>query len=521
MQDIIDHGEWRDEGRTGKRMKSLGLRSMTHDLRDGLPILTSRQVYHRQAMVELEGFIKGITDKKWYQDRGCGFWDYWADPRKVPYGTDEATKKALKDERDLGRIYGFQYRSFGGYTDDLVHVPTKAVHPDSRLNGHNYKLVDKHEHQVVGESHILNGRRVVTVECSSGFKKVVRADQHIVNDPYCRTCCGVGYIGEGDTTTIGKKLYKMWSHMIDRCYNTNCKEYPYYGARGVTVCERWHNRSNFVDDFYRIEGYRRKLDDWDGFVLDKDHYGSQCYSPDTCIWIPKDMNIRYSSSRLFQATSPTGEVHIHISVPTFSKMFDLTPNGVTRCLRGERPHHKQWKFELLDESKHPRLGFTTPVDQLQILVDKIRTKSYDRRWKVSAWNPADFDKMALVPCHTDFVCYMSGCGTYLDLEFNMRSNDLPLGNPNNCIFYAALLTLLAREGGMTPRYLKHNMTDVHLYEDQIETAKEQLKRPLLPHKPTFELLDDKFDDIFNWTHECYKIEGYEHSGKLTYPRPAI
>jgi thymidylate synthase len=62
--------------------------------------------------VELEGFIKGITDKAWYQERRCKIWDEWCNPTKVPYGHDDETKAKMKAERDLGPIYGFQWRHF-------------------------------------------------------------------------------------------------------------------------------------------------------------------------------------------------------------------------------------------------------------------------------------------------------------------------------------------------------------------------------------------------------------------------
>ena len=85
-----------------------------HDMTEGFPLLTTKKMAWKSARVELEGFIHGITDKKWYQDNGCRVWNEWCNPKRIPDGLNEADRKsyALR-ERDLGPIYGFQWRHWG------------------------------------------------------------------------------------------------------------------------------------------------------------------------------------------------------------------------------------------------------------------------------------------------------------------------------------------------------------------------------------------------------------------------
>ena len=83
-----------------------------YDMARGYPLLTTKKVPFRLVASELEFFIKGLTDKKWLIDRNNHIWDEWANPLRAPYGHDEASKKRMREERDLGPIYGFQWRHF-------------------------------------------------------------------------------------------------------------------------------------------------------------------------------------------------------------------------------------------------------------------------------------------------------------------------------------------------------------------------------------------------------------------------
>lgn len=96
-----------------------------HDMSKGFPLTTIRKMPWKSIRVELEGFIKGVRSKKWFQERGCKFWDQWAAPAEVarlkaenPSLTDKEAK-LLGD--DLGPIYGVMWRNFGG-VDQLANV---------------------------------------------------------------------------------------------------------------------------------------------------------------------------------------------------------------------------------------------------------------------------------------------------------------------------------------------------------------------------------------------------------------
>lgn len=116
VKKILDTGEVKDD-RTGVGTIAIAGAIFEHDMSKGFPLLTTKKMPFKVIASELEFFIKGITDKQWLRDRNNHIWDEWARPSKAPYGHDEASKKRMSEERDLGPVYGFQWRHFGAEYD--------------------------------------------------------------------------------------------------------------------------------------------------------------------------------------------------------------------------------------------------------------------------------------------------------------------------------------------------------------------------------------------------------------------
>ena len=271
------------ENRTGINAYKIPPTMIHHDMSEGFPLLTTKRVAWKTMKVELEGFIKGITSKKWFQERGCNIWNEWCCPSKVPYSNDTETLQKMKDEDFLGNcIYGASWRGF--------HDPTATVTEWVDGLGCNY-------------------------------------DQ---------------------TTHLGGK-----------------------------------------------------------------------------------------------------------------------------------------------------------VDQLQNLVDTLKSNPTDRRMICMAWNPLGMNDTALPPCHVLFQ--VSTRGNKLDLTWYQRSNDVFLGIPFNLASYALLLHLLAKESNMEEGILTGFLTDVHLYENHLEQANEQLIRT--PRDlPT---IKTACGDFFNWEHGDTELMDYD------------
>ena len=157
------------------------------------------------------------------------------------------------------------------------------------------------------------------------------------------------------------------------------------------------------------------------------------------------------------------------------------------------------------------------IDQIQNLINELKTNPDSRRLMVSAWNVGELNEMVLPPCHYGFQAYtrpstrdekIVNPGKYhtISLMWNQRSVDTFLGLPFNIASYGLLLEIIAKEVNMIPDELIGNLGDTHLYSNHIDQAKEQIGRT--PYDlPTIEITER------NWyMHEKVK----EHLGEKTF-----
>jgi len=118
------------------------------------------------------------------------------------------------------------------------------------------------------------------------------------------------------------------------------------------------------------------------------------------------------------------------------------------------------------------------IDQIDEVLNQIRTNPDSRRLIVSAWNVGDLDRMALAPCHTLFQFYVSE--GRLSCQLYQRSADLFLGVPFNIASYALLTLMVAQVTGLAPGDFVHTFGDLHLYSNHLDQARQQIAREPRP-----------------------------------------
>jgi thymidylate synthase len=145
------------------------------------------------------------------------------------------------------------------------------------------------------------------------------------------------------------------------------------------------------------------------------------------------------------------------------------------------------------------------IDQIANLVLAIQRNPDSRRLVVTAWNPADVERMALPPCHCLFQFYVAN-GT-LSCQLYQRSADIFLGVPFNIASYALFTMMLAQVTGYQPGEFIHTLGDAHLYFNHLEQARLQLTRSPRP-LPTIRL-NPQIRDLDAFRYENFVLEGYE------------
>lgn len=148
----------------------------------------------------------------------------------------------------------------------------------------------------------------------------------------------------------------------------------------------------------------------------------------------------------------------------------------------------------------------TEIDQLQEVIDRIKTNPHDRRLIVTAWNPGELDQMALPPCHMFFQFFVAN--NKLSLHMVQRSCDMFLGVPFNIASYALLLSMVAQATGLKAHECILSLNDVHIYHDHFTAVEEQLTRTPLPLPKLW--LNPDIVDINDFTMDDIELREYEH-----------
>ena len=153
------------------------------------------------------------------------------------------------------------------------------------------------------------------------------------------------------------------------------------------------------------------------------------------------------------------------------------------------------------------------IDQIAQLVDGLKKNPDSRRHIVSAWNPADIERMKLPPCHALFQFYVAD--GRLSCQLYQRSADIFLGVPFNIASYALLTLMVAQVCGYRPGDFVHTLGDAHLYSNHLVQARLQLTR--VPRPLPQLRINPEVRDLFAFRFEDFTLEGYDPHPHIAAP----
>lgn len=190
------------------------------------------------------------------------------------------------------------------------------------------------------------------IKFDSGYEKLVNTSdikRKRIKDKLSPSLFGVGFLG---TAKVDKVIWRIWATMLCRCY---WKKGSYH-KRGVRVCKRWHNFSNFQKDVINLEGFdsdNLKRKDGSGLELDKDIKGNgKLYSPKNCCFVTMQDNLKYKRNSISKRKYSVGyrfknKRSFHFEVIEYKDNRNITvkckETGIIKTVQGNQILHKQIK----------------------------------------------------------------------------------------------------------------------------------------------------------------------------------
>ena len=566
LKDIINNGTKKMD-RTGTGTLSVFGRQIRHKMSDGFPLITTKKMYMKGIVTELLYFLRGDTSIKYLVDNNCNIWN--GDLSKYHDIDASEFKESAKLNSNLyegGAIYPHQWRNFGSndYNRKRVTSPFKTsfIKESYNINSNdenvgreystlqygNYIVLDSFKKGERNETHY----KIQFIDTNT--IKTIRRDKLGTNivDVYKAIKNGVACVGEykKHTHLDIEKVKNIWNGMISRCYNPSNDNYNYYGGKGVYVENRWLCFENFLSDIDKIKNWDNKLTNWGEYELDKDVYGNGFkYSLETCCWLSKSDNLKKSKEKFIYKVSNGRNEYEFINHVDFMGNFKINNQGnFASMLRGDRPNCEGWS--IVSKTK-----LNDGIDQIEELINTLRTNPDSRRMLVTAWNPTQLHDLCLPPCHYGFQVYtreLSEDERYdlcaaqkskmteiseedyikykiptraISLKWTQRSCDFPLGIPYNIASYAILLEIIGKIVNMVPEELIGDLGDCHIYLNQVSGVEEQLTREpfelsILKHMKTNAFYTSLGEDLSLLNHldvNDFQIENYHSHPKIIFP----
>lgn len=502
LKNILENGFWDENPRpkykdgTPAHSKFITGVYETYDISKGeFPITTLRNTAIKTGIREILWiYQKQSNCIESAREMGITWWDEWMNSngnldRAYSHNLESHRPKEMKRLVKKVKPIILDVNVFKVIPLEKVQEIRESI--DNKIYESKYRCYGKY---IIINEYIKDNR--VYIDCQflqTGYICSIRKDSFKKNqhptDNFVRTLYSVGYLGnyvnvQNFTKFEVKALKKIWLDMIKRCYD-NTK--PDYGK--IFVHQDWHSFENFLRDIRYVPQYHlAKEDDFIGWELDKDYYGSNGYSKDTCAFLLKSENILYRKTQIppIKIIDDRGNVFYELSYCSLARTLKLS-NGYVRNVV-KRGHYKNLKFSFVNDSEN-LYRYELSRNQINDLLKELKENPYGRRHMVSLWNWGNMDKKELVECAfmTMWSVRKNNEEYYLDMTLIQRSNDYVMAGYINKIQYVALQMMVAGHLGYKVGLFNHLTQNLHIYDRHFDAVNEMLDRRPLDIEPSIEL----------------------------------
>lgn len=456
-----------------------------YDLSNGeFPICTLRPIAWKTGIKELMAIYQNQSNKiSEFERCGCNWWKDWSLEdgtigKAYPYNLESHRPNEMK--KIVKKIKcKYVAKKYGDIKAVPVFEGCKSI--DDKIYLNRYKIIGINE-EMSDAKHTYYNIQFISNNYITYMRKDLVGKSHGTN-PYDRTTYGIGYLDEYDSVVNFTKeeisiLKDKWENMFRRCYSKQYqKEHKTY--KDIFVHQDWHSFKNFLKDVKMLPQYfLAREDNFVGWDLDKDYYGSNAYSKDTCVFLKHSENTLYGRRNgCYKITDTTSNKEFYeINIADFAKKIGKRQSNVDREIH-RSGKYKNFIFEYLENTKEYVYRYELSRNQVVELIKDIQNDPYGRRHIISFWHWANIDKKALVECAYETIWNVRG--KYLDMCLIQRSGDMLTASGAggiNEIQYAALLMMVARHCGYEAGVFTHFIANEQIYDRHTEQAEEMLKR---------------------------------------------
>lgn len=469
----------------------------SYDLSKEFPILSLRKIAWKTGIKELFAIYQNQSNKiSEFERLGCQWWQPWSLEdgtigRSYPYNIESHRPNEMKKT-----VVKIDRRLVDAEFNKLINPPKfDLIEPiDDKVYFDRYYVIgEDKDYKIINNIEDHNKHKYSKIQfIATGYVTTLRNDdigRYKGIDLYERTVCGVGYLGNYKNVPNFEDweincLYQKWVNILKRCYSKSYKK-DNHNYDNIFVHNSWHSFEQFLRDIRFVPQYflarEEKFIDWH---LDKDYYGSNAYSKDTCAFLTNKENVRYARNNgCYKITNlENGKIYYDITLSGFCECSNINKRKLYRTLQKGENTYNNWMIEKVENNKEYVYRYELSRNQVNELIKDIMNDPYGRRHIISFWNWSNIDKKSLVECAYETIWNVRKDKSekeFLDMALIQRSGDMlaasGAGGINECQ-YAALQMMIARHTGYEPGIFTHFVANEQIYDRHVSAAKLLLER---------------------------------------------